>query len=68
MALVDQNFTVTYGSKQSRTVEVCPGGRTKQVTIANSEEYIEMAVQALMMKDAAQMAEFTRGIYHILSR
>jgi len=51
-AVVDQTFTVTYGSKTIRTVEVCPGGRSKKVTIANAEEYIQLAVQALMKKDA----------------
>lgn len=67
-SVIEQNFTVTFGGgKQARTIELCPGGFTKLVSLENYEEYIRLAVHAMLTKDEVQMSEFKRGIYHVVS-
>lgn len=66
---IDLCFTVTFGGGENkRTVELCPGGYSKQVTLANHEEYMRLAANALIKKDELQMNEFKRGVYHVLSK
>jgi hypothetical protein len=68
-AVIDQTFMVSYGTdKNLRTVELCTGGAEKRVSRANYEEYIRLAVVAFLTKDAVQMNEFKRGVYHVLSQ
>lgn len=56
-ANVQQTFTVTFGSgDQRRTVELCNQGYSKAVTLGNYEEYLSLAVNAILKKDELQMA------------
>lgn len=64
-----RNFTVTYGiNDNKRTIELCNDGIVRVVDLTNYEEYITLATKALLSKDALQMENFKRGVYHVLSK
>jgi hypothetical protein len=66
---IDLTFITTLGSGNfKRTIELCPGGYDKKVTLSNHDEYVTLAANAMIKKDEIQMNEFKRGVYHVLSK
>lgn len=63
---VDQNFTTVLNN--AKEIELCDGGKTKQVTKENVEEFIELVLKARFDEGNEQMKWIKEGVYTVIPK